>query len=405
MHLGHSRFAAAHCALALLALGGLTRPSELVGQQQAIPIRRLAPTIATSIEPVSDVSSIRALDDGRVLVNDPRRRSVLLFDSTLQHALVVADTTSATANAYGAGLIGLTRFTGDSSLLEDQTTGAFVVMSADGRVARIIAAPGNARPLVGLPGNTPRFFDQTSHLVFAAPPTIFLSLLAREFVGDTLMRGPDSSAILRRDIVTRRIDTIAMLKAPRIRQAVTRRVNGGSGRAAFNPIPSSDDWTVLNDGTLAVIRVSDYHVDWIRPDGRMTSSPAIPTPSARLTDSMKVAIIDSVRANDLRAGIGRDDAALPLAQRRVYVEPADLPDYKPPFISGFARSDARGNVWVRANTPADAAVVYEVINRNGVVIDRVEIPAGTTILGFGPGAVYLLSRTSAGTRLSKAVLQ
>jgi len=83
MHLGHSRFAAAHCALALLALGGLTRPSELVGQQQAIPIRRLAPTIATSIEPVSDVSSIRALDDGRVLVNDPRRRSVLLFDSTL----------------------------------------------------------------------------------------------------------------------------------------------------------------------------------------------------------------------------------------------------------------------------------------------------------------------------------
>jgi hypothetical protein len=360
--------------------------------------------IATSVEPVSDASWIRTLDDGRVLVNDPRRRGVLLFDSTLQRAVVIADTTSATANAYGAGLIGMMRFTGDSSLLEDQITGAFLVMGANGKVARIIAMPGNARLLMPPVGNAPRFFDQSSHLVFAAPPTIFLSLLAREFVGDTLMRGPDSSAILRRDIVTRRIDTIAMLKAPRIRQAVTRRVNGGSGRAAFNPIPSSDDWTVLNDGTLAVIRVSDYHVDWIRPDGRMTSGPVIPTRSARLTDSMKVAIIDSVRSNDLRAGIGRDDAAMPLAQRRVYVEPADLPDYRPPFLSGFTRGDAEGNLWVRANT-ADGAAVYEVINRKGVMIDRVQVPGGSTIVGFGPGVMYLLSHTSAGTRLSKAAIK
>jgi hypothetical protein len=41
-----------------------------------------------------------------------------------------------------------------------------------------------------------------------------------------------------------------MLQAPRIRQAVTRRVNGGSGRQAVNPLPSGDDWTVLDDGTV-----------------------------------------------------------------------------------------------------------------------------------------------------------
>jgi hypothetical protein len=218
------------------------------------------------------------------------------------------------------------------------------------------------------------------------------------------MRGPDSTAILRRDMNTRRIDTIAMLKAPRIRQAVTRRVNGGSGRSAVNPIPSSDDWTVLHDGTVAVVRVTDYHIDWIRPDGSITSSPKIPTRWARLTDSTKRAIIDSVRALDLAAGIGRDDGAIPLAQRRVYVEPADLPDYKPPFMSGFARADADGDVWVRTNQPAPSAgnTVYDIINRSGVLVDRVQVSSSATILGFGPGVVYLIARGTAGSRISKA---
>lgn len=262
--------------------------------------------------------------------------------------------------------------------------------------------PGNTRsPIIGL--GTPLAFDQTGHLVFPAPPPIFLLLLDREFVGDTLMRGPDSTALLRQDIATKRIDTIAMLQAPRVRQAVTRRTNGGSGRAAVNPMQSSDDWTVLDDGTIAIVRVRDYHIDWIRPDRSMTSAPKIPTQWMRLTDSTKVAIMDSVRARDAAIGLGRDDSALPLAQRRVYVDPSDLPDYRPPFLSGFTRADAEGNVWVRVNrTAPSAGVLYDVIARNGQLIDRVEVPNAENVIGFGPGVVYLMSRTGATARLSRA---
>jgi hypothetical protein len=378
--------------------------TTMLAQGPTIPLRPLGAVIATSAESLSDASSIRVLNDGRVLVNDPGRRRLLLFDSTLQHATVVADTTSATAKAYGDGLTGLIPFTGDSSLVSDRITGAFLVIDPNGKIARIIAAPDNARAMSGGPPNPPLGFDDAGHLLLRSPPTIFLALLPREFVGDTLMRGPDSSAILRQDVATRRIDTLAMLRAPRIRQAVTRRANGGSGRPAVNPLPSSDDWTVLTDGTVAVVRVTDYHVDWIRPDGRVTSSPKVPTRWARITDSMKVAIMDSVRARDAAAGIGRDDGNMPLAQRRVYVEPADLPDYTPPFTSGFARADAEGNVWVRANQPApvNGGVVYDVINRKGELVDRVRLPNAVVLAGFEPGAAFLVSRGGGTVRLSKA---
>jgi hypothetical protein len=217
------------------------------------------------------------------------------------------------------------------------------------------------------------------------------------------MRGPDSSAILRQDVATRRIDTLAMLKAPRIRQAVTRRVNGGTGKAALNPMPSSDDWTVLNDGTIAIVRVADYHIDWIRPDGHMTSSPKIPTQWIRMTDSMKVATMDSLRVRDSAAGIGRDDSAVPLAQRRVYVEPSDLPDFRPPFTSGFARADAEGNVWIRTSgtAPIAGSAVYDVVNHDGELVDRVQISNAVVLAGFGPGVAYLLSHGDGTVRLSK----
>jgi hypothetical protein len=95
---------------------------------------------------------------------------------------------------------------------------------------------------------------------------------------------------------------------------------------------------------------------------------------------------------------------LPLAQRRVYVEPADLPDYRPPFTSGFARADAEGNVWVRANQPApiNGGAVYDVISRNGELVDRVQLPNAVVLAGFAPGTAFLVSRGGGAVRLSKA---
>ena len=30
-----------------------------------------------------------------------------------------------------------------------------------------------------------------------------------------------------------------------------------------------------------------------------------------------------------------------------FVDPSELPDYKPVFLTGFVRADTEGNVWIR----------------------------------------------------------
>ncbi len=69
--------------------------------QSLPPVRQLGPVTAVAKEPLGAVSTVRHLPDGHVLVNDILGRRIVMFDSTLSTVTVIADTTSATAGAYG----------------------------------------------------------------------------------------------------------------------------------------------------------------------------------------------------------------------------------------------------------------------------------------------------------------
>ena len=43
--------------------------------------------------------------------------------------------------------------------------------------------------------------------------------------------------------------------------------------------------------------------------------------------------------------------------------------------------------------------VYDIVNRRGELVDRVQLPAFRTIAGFGPGVVYMAVKDSAGVVL------
>ena len=50
--------------------------------------------------------------------------------------------------------------------------------------------------------------------------------------------------------------------------------------------------------------------------------------------------------------------------------------------------------------------VYDVINRKGELVDRVQIPVGRTIIGFGPtGSVYLINRDGTTVSLERATVK
>ena len=226
--------------------------------------------------------------------------------------------------------------------------------------------------------------------------------------------------------------------------------NGGvTLTPVFSPISTIDDWTALPDGSVAILRGSDYHIDWISADGARSSSPKMPFDWKRLSDEDKAAVIDSTKkalekqaqapaAPNAGTGSGGPAPAATVArghsrgtqhdhrpsERRWraapqsankgpslpqiadIVSPNDLPDYYPPILqSGEMRADFEGNVWILPSTTTQVGrgLLYDVVNRKGELVERVRLPDGRALEGFGSsGVVYLTSHGPTGVRLERA---
>ena len=91
------------------------------------------------------------------------------------------------------------------------------------------------------------------------------------------------------------------------------------------------------------------------------------------------------------------------------VPPSELPDYVPPILrSGSMLADPDGNVWVLPSTSAQSGggLLYDVINRHGEVFQRVRIPGGRALEGFGAGGVvYLTYRDGSGQHLERVSIK
>ena len=499
--------------LGLLALGSTSALS-----QQSITPRPLGAAKATSKEVLGSATLARHLPNGSVIVNDASRRRLLLLDSTLQGFAVIADSTSGAVNGYGQRPGALIPYVADSTLYLDVTAGSFLVIDPAGKVVRVMSPPRPsdnnflANTNSGFPG-----FDAKGRMVYRSNYPRQLQQLRDGSVQPS--PAPDTAPIIRVDLDTRKADTVSVVKLARTVMTTTTMPNGGTMMMGSQaPLQSIDDWALLSDGSLAVLRGRDYHIDWILPDGTKRTTERIPFEWQRLSDDQKLALIDSIskaRAN-MQAGPGaggpmmafgdggmritmgggggdgggrgavRTDQVFTAATqaasavvgpapvppsserhasgegvrynernagRRQSAAPAatatgaannaapvvdkgggnanmevakmmggampggfptpplpaasDLPDYMPPFTASSARPDADANLWVRTTTPGAAPgnVVYDVINNKGELTDRVDVPKGMSIIGFGRGGiVYLAQREGYGVRLIRATV-
>ena len=130
--------------------------------------RSAGAAVATS-DALGAVAAVQALPGGKLLVNDPSRRQLLLLDSTMKVIGVVADTTPATKSAYGTRGGGLLPFRGDSALFVDPASLSMLVIDPAGKIARIMAAPraNDVIFLLGGPQGNPGF-DARGRLVYRA---------------------------------------------------------------------------------------------------------------------------------------------------------------------------------------------------------------------------------------------
>jgi hypothetical protein len=427
-----------YATIALLAAA-----ASAAGAQQRPPIRQLGATVGKSTETFVRVTAVRPLSNGSLLVNDVGGRRLVLFNPQLSSFTLIADSTSATANAYGGRTGGLSAYRGDSSIFVDPTSLSMLVIDPSGKVARVISVPRaqDAQMLASPLGNPA--LAPNGKLVYRSSPQIqtrFTSSPGGSGGAPTFLPPeiPDSAPVLRIDLATRQVDTLGYIRTPKIKIDMTRDDNGGVRMSSqINPLPTVDDWAMTPDGAVAFVRGKDYHVDWINPDGTRASSPKVPFDWQRMTEEDKVAFIDSLKAARDRQGANAPTAATPGGAppaaggggpniqifagpggpgggpprggaptfQQNFIPASDLPDYKPPFFAGSTRADTEGNLWI-LTIPTSAIAggpVYDVINRQGQLVDRVQIPTGRTVIGFGPGgAVYLQNRDGATVTIERA---
>jgi hypothetical protein len=427
-------------------LASLVVAAAPLSPQQLPPVRSLGQVTKVSAAGVlGSVSMARPLANGAVIVNDVTRRQVVLFDANLVKQKIVADTSMATGKSYGSALGGLIAFRGDSSLFVDPSTLSMLVIDASGEVSRVMAVPrpADVNSLIGGPFGTPAL-DPRGRIVcrnLVRPKALSMNYVVRER-SVLKQQTEDSALIYRMDLATRALDTVAWVKVPVVSATMSEGPKGGLRVVqTTNPLPVVDDWALLPDGRVAVVRGADFHVDWIDLEGRATSSPKIPHPWERLTDDAKEKLLDSLKADYerrvealkkasrdnagssatsvtgsvnsapfviVRGQLASDIGRAPPPPTQIvseFVRAKELPDYRPAFRIGATRADLDGNLWVRTTTPSDAGGVYAVINDKGQLVDRVRLPFGRVISGFGPGVVYMGVLDEKGARLEKAKIK
>lgn len=392
----------------------LSLASGSVATSQPVPVRLLGPVVRVSApNELGSVSAIRILSDGRVIVNDIRRRQLLLFDSTLMKIGIIADSTGNLDVAYRSRSAGIIPYRSDSTLFVDPVALGMLVIDPSAHVARVMAVPRpqDAMFLVGGPSGSP-MFDSAWRLVHrgTASPVVPKST----FPVIQLPIAPDSAPLVRIDIPTRRLDTLTSYRVFKVESKIDLTASGAINvTTTINPLQPVDDWAVSANGEIAILRGRDYHIDWVHPDGTTSSTSKIPFDWERMTDSSKRAVLDSSKVvfeKELKEAMpalaaigGRGNASVPPGMGLVTMpEPTELPDYRPAFNAGAMHADLGGNLWIRTTKVANGGSVYDVVDRSGRLVDRILVPRGRVVVGFGAGdIVYTGVLDGDGARLEK----
>src|SRR6185503_14402159 len=104
--------------------------------QNTIPQRQLGPALYTTVEPLTLLLSAHRKSDGRLLVNEGPRHRLLMFDSTLSRATLIADSSGSTGLKYGPNISPTIPYLADSVLFVDGPARALIVLDPNGKQTR-----------------------------------------------------------------------------------------------------------------------------------------------------------------------------------------------------------------------------------------------------------------------------
>jgi len=89
------------------------------------------------------------------------------------------------------------------------------------------------------------------------------------------------------------------------------------------------------------------------------------------------------------------------------VPDSEFPQFWPPIQQGTVLADLDGRLWILPTTSTNAAngLTYDVVNRKGDIVERIQLPKDRALAGFGPHSVIYLTRNEGGKAyLERALL-
>jgi hypothetical protein len=244
----------------------------------------------------------------------------------------------------------------------------------------------------------------------------------------TVLTVQDSVEIVAMNPSTGEVDELLWLARGATREWTVKGGRATVGKLLPTLMDPRDGWAVMADGSIGILRTRDYHMEWLGADGAFTVSPRIPFPGGKRTDDDEARIADSVNAEHKRLyeeqlaakavdsvagrnlwtitganGTSRTMSTTVVLQPRYY-EAANVGDYRLATVSSGATlfSDADNNVWIHVAYPGapTGVAVYDIVNRKGALVDRVQLPEGRILVGLGSaGLAYLVSHDAGMARL------
>lgn len=359
-----------------------------VAAQAAVPLGTLAKPDATTTQPFGAIESVRALNKGDVLVNDPKKRQLVVLDSTFTPQRLVMDSASENGKPYySSRQNSLSPYLADSTLYLDTRQEKLLVIDPNGVIVHPFDKPMSGPALLTM--FPPRGFDAAGNAYTTSVPRV-------NFPGTNMIGGGVDRQIMRAVFSAQKYEELARLHTSF--NGGSRSALNGKGepytRAIVNPMAPVDEWTVLSDGTVVVLRAKDYSVEMINAGNKQRLSRKIPYEKRRVSDIEKRRLIDSALAVPDANAAGRDRSTNTSASTN------DMEDFYPPFRQGQPVVDLDANVWIAtyALSPVDTReTMYDVVNNQALLVRRVRVPAGRIIVGFGRnGVVYVKYKTDTG---------
>jgi hypothetical protein len=324
-------------------LSSVSFPGVLVASSFAAVVAQAPPEVGRLVwrsqEGFTAISAIRELADGRVIIADSREKRIVVLSPQGQSLTEVGRT------GEGPGEFALPYslmpFRAESTIVTDVMLRRYLVIGPDLKIARTTSFPATAS--------------------WAAQGQIVVG--EEEILGLAGMPTPEAPSVTLSRLSLRTGEIRSIM---RLASAPPVPIEAGGRQIVVNPsFAANDTFAVASNGQIAVVRTSNYRVDWFNRDG-----------------------------NQLAAGPPTPYEPVPFApqeRRGPFGSTIPGPATKPAFDGKRIHIDGSGVLWVgRSERLGSTGHRYDLFDTKGHRMRTVTLPVGRVLIGFGHRATYLV---------------